>query len=121
MDLEHANQTHMEWKARFRFAILAKDTLDAEMISKDDCCELGKWLFGAGKSELGSLVNYADCVVKHKTFHIEAGKVAAAINAKKYAEAGAMIAPGAPYSMASNMTVFAIAQLREESRRARPA
>jgi methyl-accepting chemotaxis protein len=117
MNLDDAIQTHADWKTRFRAAILTKQTLDVATISKDDCCELGKWLVDAGKSHFVRWDSYRDCVEMHRTFHVEASKVANAINARKFAEAGAMIAPGAPYSAAANMIATAIMLLKKESSR----
>ena len=45
-------------------------------------CELGTWLHGKAKSQIGHLASYVECVQKHAAFHVEAGKVAAIINAK---------------------------------------
>jgi Chemoreceptor zinc-binding domain len=89
--------------------------MDAATISTDNCCDLGKWLYGDAKSQYGHLASYRDCVAKHKTFHIEAGKIAAAINAKRYAEAEAMIAPSSPYFAVSNLTGIAIMHLEKEA------
>ena len=115
MNLDDAIQKHTEWKTKFRAAITKKETLDAATIAKDNCCDLGKWLYGDGKSRFGKLDSHAECVAKHKTFHVEAGKVAAAINAKKYAEAEAMIGSGTTYSAASNATGIAIMHLKKQA------
>ena len=45
---------------------------------------------------------YAICLDKHATFHIEAGKIAAKINEKKFNDAEAMLNAGQPYTTASN-------------------
>ena len=115
MNLDDAFQKHIEWKSMFRGAIIKQETMDAVTISKDNCCELGKWLHGAGMSQHGSLPSFTECVAKHKLFHAEAGKVAIAINSKKYAEAGAMIAPGSPYFTASTDTGIAVMRLKKEA------
>ncbi|MEQ1525450.1 MAG: CZB domain-containing protein [Gallionella sp.] len=115
MDLDQAIQTHSSWKIKFRTAISKKETMDAAMISKDNCCELGKWLHGEGKTKLGSLNSHADCVVKHAAFHVEAGKVADAINAKKYLDASNMIGTDTTYAKASLAVVGAIMKLKKEA------
>ena len=115
MNLDEAVQKHNDWKIKFRSAISKKETMDAATISKDNCCEFGKWLYGAGKSEYGSLSSFTECVAKHKAFHVEAGKVAVAINAKKYVEASAMIGAGTSYSAASTDTGVAIMHLKKTS------
>lgn len=115
MDLNQAITKHAEWKVKFRSAISNQETLDAETISKDDCCELGKWLHGESKAKYGKFASYSDCVSKHATFHVEAGKVAKAINAKKYAEAESMLGAGTPYSTISGAVGGAIMHLKKEA------
>lgn len=115
MDLDQAVRKHAEWKLKFRSAISNKETMDVATISKDNCCELGKWLHGEAKPKLGHLASYSDCVGKHAVFHIEAGKVASAINAKKYVEAEAMIEGGTAYHTASGAVGTAIMRLKIES------
>lgn len=116
MDLESAIGKHAEWKVKLRGAISNKEKLDASTISRDDCCELGKWLHGEAKSKFRGLASYAACVGKHATFHVEAGKVAAAINAGNFSGAEAMLGSGTPYTAASNAVGVAIINLKKEAR-----
>ncbi|PJA27050.1 MAG: chemotaxis protein [candidate division Zixibacteria bacterium CG_4_9_14_3_um_filter_46_8] len=115
MDLNQAIAKHAEWKMKFRSAISRQETMDAVAISKDNCCEMGKWLYGEAKAKLSGLKSYAECVAKHAAFHIEAGKVAHAINAKKYAEAENMIGSNTPYMAASNAVGSGIIHLKKEA------
>jgi methyl-accepting chemotaxis protein len=115
MDLTQAIEKHSEWKAKFRSAIAKHETMDADKISLDNCCELGKWLYGESKVKFGKLASYTECVSKHAVFHKEAGKVATAINAKKYVEVLDMLAPGAPYATASSAVGVAIMKLKKEA------
>ena len=88
--------------------------MDVAAISKDNCCELGKWLNGEASYKYRQFDSYLKCVTQHKVFHVEAGKVASVINAKEYAEAEAMIGPGAAYNEASVATGIAIKNLKHE-------
>ena len=115
IDLNQAIDRHAQWKVKFRVAITEHETMDVETIAKDNCCELGKWLHGEAKSKYGHLSSHSDCVAKHAAFHIQASKVAAAINDKKYAEAEAMIEMNTPYSNASRDVAGAILKLKKES------
>lgn len=90
--------------------------MDAATVSKDNCCDLGKWLHGEAKSQFGNLASHAECISKHAAFHIEAGKVAAAINQKKYAEAEQMIGASTPYTTASTSVAGAILKLKKDAR-----
>ena len=115
MDLDSAVGTHAEWKVKFRSAITKQEMMDAATISKDNCCDLGKWLHGEGKTKFGRLASHAECVQKHTAFHVEAGKVASTINAKKYTEADAMIGGGTAYAQVSSSVGVAIMRLKKEA------
>jgi len=91
MDLQQAIQKHAEWLVKFRAAIKKQEHVDAASIRKDDACEIGKWLKGPGRNTHGGLASYKDCVGKHQTFHLQAGKVAEVINAGDYAKAEKML------------------------------
>ena len=88
--------------------------MDTELIAQDNYCDFGKWLYGEGKVKFGSTDSYADCVSKHATFHVEAGKVAATINAQRYSEAQSMIDTATPYARASLEVASAILKLKSE-------
>lgn len=115
MDLNQAMDKHAEWKVKFRSAISKRESMDVATISKDNCCDLGKWLHGDGMRTHGRLEAFKQCTVKHAAFHVEAGKVAQTINAKKYEDAEKMLGSGTPYTLASNAVGGAILQLKKES------
>jgi methyl-accepting chemotaxis protein len=116
MDLDTALSKHAEWKVKFRTAISKQEAMDAETISKDNCCELGKWLHGEAKAKFGRLASYSTCVSKHATFHVEAGKIAKTINAKKFQEAEAMLGSSTAYAAASGAVGVAIIELKKEAK-----
>lgn len=115
MDLEQAIEKHAEWKLRFRSAIQRHETMDAAAIKVDNRCELGKWLHGPGKALFGSLPSYLSCVEKHARFHAEAGKVAEAINAKRFEAAEALLGGGTAYADASSAIGAALMRLKKEA------
>ncbi len=115
MDLDDAIHRHTEWKVKFRTAMERHEQLDAALIAKDNCCELGKWLHGEGKSRWSALPAYRSCVAKHSEFHAVASRVAQAINGKRFQEAEAMLAAQTPYSTASREVVTAIMRLKREA------
>lgn len=116
MDLDSAIGKHAEWKVKFRNAISKQEQMDAATLAKDNCCDLGKWLHGEGKASFGRLASHAECIKKHAEFHREAAKVATAINAKKYAEADAMIGSASTYAKASSAVGVAVMQLKKEAK-----
>lgn len=116
MDLNEAIQKHAEWKVKFRAAINKQETMDAATIRQDNCCLLGKWLHGEGQSQHGSHATFTNVVAKHADFHRSAGKVADAINARKYAAAEIMLGGGTEYGLASSAVTAAISTLKKELR-----
>lgn len=117
MDLDTAIQVHTDWKTKLRFAITKRESpIDVATISKDNHCELGRWLCGEGKTRYDHLASYRECVIKHAAFHAEAGKVASAINERKYLEASVMMNSSTSFGLASNSLVLAIIRLRKEAR-----
>jgi hypothetical protein len=115
IDLEGAIKAHAEWKTKFRAAISKEETMDAATIAKDDCCMLGKWLYGEAKQQYAGLETYKSLVVSHKAFHVQAGKVAGFVNAHQYQDAEAALAMGTPYTIASNEVGQLIIRLRKET------
>ena len=80
MNLDNAIQAHANWRAKLRTAVTQRESLDADTVSRDDCCELGKWLHGAGGSQYGGKPSFVNLLESHRQFHQEAGKVARLIN-----------------------------------------
>lgn len=115
MDLNDCIKAHSEWKMKLRAAISAKATLDAATIAKDNCCILGKWLYGESRLPFGALVSHKDCLRHHAEFHRQAGRVAEVINAGKYTEAEQMLVSGTPYAAASQSVVMSIGTLKREA------
>ncbi len=114
MDLDKAIDAHVQWKVKLRAAIRQKDKLDATTIAADNCCELGKWLHGAGRAAHGRLPAHGNLVDKHARFHRAAGAVASKVNAAEYVLADRMLEPGTDYAKASSDVVAAIATLRRD-------
>lgn len=115
LNFDDAVMAHLNWKVKLRTAMMDDLVLDAETISRDNACPLGKWLHGGAKTKYGQLASYHGCVHAHADFHREAGKVAVLINQKKHAEAEAALANGAPFTAASNTAVLAITQMKEDA------
>ena len=115
MDLNSAISKHTEWKVKLRSAISKQEALDATSIAKDNCCELGKWLYGEAKTKFGKLPSYSECVTKHAAFHVEAGKIATTINARNFTKAETMLGSGSAYNAASSAVGAAIMHLKKET------
>jgi Chemoreceptor zinc-binding domain len=113
VDLTQAIAKHAEWKTKFRAAITKQETMDVQTISKDNCCELGKWLHGEAKSKFAKLPSYAACLNKHAAFHTEAAKVAKLINDKNFSQAETMLGANTSYATASSAVGIAINVLKK--------
>ena len=114
IDLDKALEKHSEWKVKLRTAISKREEMDAATISRDDCCDFGKWLHHDVKFHLAHEPSYAECVTKHAAFHIEAGRIANMINAKKFSEAETMLGNGSAFVSASTAVGVAIMRLKKD-------
>ena len=115
IDLDGALKKHADWKVKLRTAITNKETLDAATISKDNCCDFGKWLHDEkSHQKIAHLESYHECVKHHAVFHRAAGKVAETINAKKYDEADKMLGNGSDFSNASSSVGVMIMRLKKD-------
>lgn len=115
MHLGNAIKAHQEWKVKFRSAIDTQEILDTVTISAENCCELGQWLYGEAKTLFGKLPSHTHCVATHRIFHREAGTIAAAINAKSFAEAAGLLDLRSQFSEASTALTAAILQLKKDA------
>ena len=114
-DLDVALKKHADWKIKLRSAISSKDVLDADMISRDDCCDFGKWLYHADASAtVGHLPSYQECMHQHTTFHRVAGDVAKIINNGQYEQAEKLLSNGSDFMNASNSVGSAIIRLKKD-------
>ncbi len=113
MNLEEAVQKHAEWKLKFRSAISKKEQMEASTIGKDNCCMVGTWLHGEGRSRWGNTPEFKRAFEAHKLFHSEAGKVALLINAGKYPQAEAALNNGTAYTNASSDLGVALIGLKK--------
>ncbi len=112
--LDVALHKHAEWKVKFRTAMSHHEKLDVATISKDNCCDFGKWLHGDTKLHLGHLDSFSECLSKHAAFHVEAGKVARAINENRHQEANTMLNTESGFISASSAVGIAIMRLKKD-------
>lgn len=107
--LNNAILAHTAWKGRLRKAITDKAKLDAAVISTDNNCDLGKWIYGDGQT-LKSRKEFEDLRQLHKRFHACAGGVATDINSGRAEAATTRIERG-DFSQVSREVVQAIEKL----------
>jgi len=113
INLDSAIRAHADWRNKLRLAAAKHEQLDAQTISRDDCCEMGRWLHGAGGARYGGKPTFVELIAGHKSFHEQAGKVARAVN-QGDAQVAHMMDSGTPFSRASNEVGRLIVQLKKE-------
>ncbi len=114
IDLDSAIEAHAQWRTKLRAAAENHEQLDAKTVGRDDCCVLGKWLHGRGRTKYGHSPSFVDLVDRHRSFHSAAGKVAQTINRGDYAGAKDMLASGTEFAKASSEVGAAIVRLRKD-------
>lgn len=115
INLNTAIKAHADWRNKRSKALFHKEQLDAETISRDSCCELGKWLYDAGKSQYGGKPSFVKLVDAHRVCHEEAGTVAQAVNSGQYDIAMKLLDnTSAGFTKASNIVKRFIVQLNRE-------
>jgi aerotaxis receptor len=121
VDFDKVIAAHQQWRVTLRNAVLKNKKLDADTIRRDDCCALGKWIYGGGGKRWGREPLFTELVKHHKTFHQEAGKVADAINASNMAQAAKMMENQTPFVESGHNVTHTIRQLRGMTTGAAPA
>jgi methyl-accepting chemotaxis protein len=107
IDVDSIIDAHRQWKVKLRDAIESRSRVDTATLSRDDCCALGKWIYGDGQ-RLGARTSFAELVSQHKRFHGVAGQVGELINRRSYREAEEALAPGTAFSQATSDVVLVL-------------
>jgi len=112
--LDDAYSSHSEYKRQLRKSIEKFETLDVQSISRDDCCLLGKWLHGEGKSLFGHIFEFKYLKERHAVFHRQAGLIATVANEKHFEKAILMMEEGSNYAEATSLVCSAIEDLKRK-------
>lgn len=93
LDFETAIAAHENWKFRLQSFLDGRstETFVAEEICFDDRCDLGKWMYGAGRAKLGTFPGFTALMGHHKMFHYAASNVVALAQAGKMEEAAKIL------------------------------
>ncbi len=89
LNFQDAVAAHQRWKARLQASIdgTSQEQLDPAVVSRDDQCVLGKWLYGQGASVFGSKPVFGQLKEEHAQFHRFAGEILAAVQGGQKEEA----------------------------------
>jgi diguanylate cyclase (GGDEF)-like protein/PAS domain S-box-containing protein len=68
---------HLAWSGRLKSVLDGTSTeqLDVSVVTQDNCCSLGKWIYGPAKKLHAHLPEWEDLRVAHGNFHLCAGEV----------------------------------------------
>ena len=93
LDFEMAIAAHENWKLRLRsfLAGTSSEKFVAEEICFDDRCDLGKWIYSTGRSQLGTFPGFTALMGHNKMFHYAASNVVGLAQVGKIDEAGKIL------------------------------
>jgi methyl-accepting chemotaxis protein len=109
VDIDAVIDAHRQWKVKLRDAIERQQTVDVDTLRRDDCCALGKWIYGEGKQRFSDRPRFGELIERHRHFHQVAAGVGDIINQRRYLEAEQALAPGTPFSQATRGVVQVLA------------
>ena len=109
--LENAYDLHLQWKENLRRAVRARESIDTSVIDRDDCCELGQWLYADGQKLYWSKPEFQSLLLHHKEFHLLTAAVAEVINQKQFELAEAYLSNDTQLAHSSDEVVAAIRRL----------
>lgn len=89
LNFKEAIEAHQNWKKRLRAMVdgNSAEELIAEVISRDDQCILGKWIYTEGDRKFSSLAKFEQLKQNHAKFHVCAGDVLRLAQAKNHKDA----------------------------------
>ena len=121
MDIKTWIAKHAAWKVTLRNAALKGEPLDVERIRRDDCCDLGLWLHGAGRKQWSTVPRFTRIVDSHREFHVCAADVAAACNAGQRDQALKMLTGNTPFVDATRKVTLELTAFGHERSGTSPA
>ncbi len=114
INYDEAIAAHQQWRVTLRNAVLKGTRLNVAELRRDDCCTLGRWIHGRGGSRWGHAPTFRHLVDTHRTFHIEAAKVAEVANQGRADQAAKMLDSGSSFNEAGKGVTLALRAMRLE-------
>src|SRR5450830_912707 len=111
VDVDAIIDAHRQWKVKLRQAIEDRSQVDTATLSRDDCCALGKWIYGDGQ-RLAERPTFSALVGRHAHFHRVAGQVGELINQRRMREAEDALAPGTAFAQATSEVVSTLSSAK---------
>lgn len=106
LNFKSAIEAHQNWKKRLTSVVdgSSAETLQVEVVSRDDQCLLGKWIYSTGGEKFSTLEQFSRLQENHAHFHSCAGKVLHLAQTKNKNAALAELKEGA-YAQASQEVI----------------
>nr|WP_315468043.1 methyl-accepting chemotaxis protein [uncultured Undibacterium sp.] len=111
IDIDAIIDGHRQWKVKLRDAIENGEHVDVKTLARDDCCALGKWIYGDGQ-RLGGRQSFKELLEKHARFHRVAGQVGELINDGHFDKAEDALAHGTAFSTATSEVVLILSGVK---------
>ncbi len=112
IDYQEVLQSHQKYMVDLRNAVLRKLTLEVDRFRRDDCCDVGEWIAGAGGQRYGHAPAFRELVQHHHALHQELGRAAEAINQKRMDDASRLLESGQSVHHASRAMMAALKALQ---------
>lgn len=116
VDFYAAIQAHVLWRVRLEAYVEGTSTekLNPEIVARDDCCALGKWIYGAGGTHYGTHPRFPELKEVHACFHKAAGEVVRCVDSGNNEKARELLLQG-KYTTCSHQVKSHLAKLGLES------
>jgi diguanylate cyclase (GGDEF)-like protein/PAS domain S-box-containing protein len=111
LDINQVIEAHLNWMSRLKRVLdhTSDEQLDVSIVSQDNHCTLGKWIYGPAKKTYGHLPEWEELRRAHANFHACAGEVLKA-HQQGSAEVAATLLKG-PLAQASQSNKDALVKL----------
>ncbi len=112
MNFDDALKAHVSWKMKLQGYLLQPNgSINAEDLSADNKCELGKWIYGDGSKYAGE-VEFRRLKTAHERFHKAAGGVVTRANSGQNVRSEVELGSASEFSLSSQAVVSAIMALK---------
>lgn len=114
IDVMDAINAHVRWKVRLDKYVhgTSDETLDPQLICRDDQCALGKWIHGAAQEFFKNDDGFSELRDDHAKFHIVASQVVAKVQENDTVTAEAILK--GEYQSASRKVVNDLTELSKQ-------
>ncbi|GIL16405.1 MAG: hypothetical protein BroJett040_01560 [Oligoflexia bacterium] len=114
MDFRAAISAHIGWKMKLNKFISSPDnSLDENVVCKDNLCALGKWIYGHGL-DYQEIPEYEALKSSHADFHVCAGSIIKLVKQGEINQAKEKMAPEGDFTRLSERTVELIEAIEKK-------